>query len=115
MESANNIEEIDLQLSKNDNWNNIKFKEKVQSTYVDGIKLKIVSRFMGGKKRCTPAFIIQQNSRDTGGEEICIPIPSMGWRKAWKKSLLALSAESGRRHVVRYFNRPPKLDDFIKK
>jgi hypothetical protein len=115
VESADNIEYIDFQLSKNDDWNNMKFKEIVQNTYVEGIQLKIVSRFMGGRKRCTPAFVVTKNSQDTHGQEqICIPIPSMGWKKAWKQSLLALSAISGRRHVVRYLNRPPKLKEFIK-
>lgn len=118
MTQENDIKLLDEPSCKNVNWHSVRFKENLQYTPVLGVQLKVATRYMGGRHRQTPTFIVtpkpcKEAASDFIPEQICIPIPNMGWRKAWKQALLALSAHAGRRHVVRQLNRPPKLEDFL--
>jgi len=103
--------------TKDVDWHSISFKADEQQTYMVGIKLEISKRMIGGRRRQSPSFSIVANrskncTDNTDKERVHVPIAGIGWRKAWKKSLLIMSQNYGRRHVIRHLNRPPKLSDF---
>lgn len=94
------------------NWGSLKFKEDIQSTYIDEISLKITTRYMAGRTKKTPVFSVKLED-----EVVEISISKMGWKKAWKQALLTASSPSGtksRRSIVRHLNRPPKISAYLK-
>lgn len=103
--------EDDKSFFNSTNWDALSYKNKLQPTYIDEISLKVVVRYMAGRTRKTPVFSVKVLN-----DVVEIPIPRMGWRKAWKQALLTASSPSGlksRRSVIRHLNRPPKISDYL--
>ena len=84
-------------------------------THVEGVDFIVRFRYASGRKLPIPYFRVSLNKemqQINGCKYAYVSIAKFGWALAWKKSLVSLTANKGRRKVVRFMGRPPQKESF---
>lgn len=107
-------------IQQNITWlgNMIELKDspvKESSTHVEGVDFVIRSRYAAGKKLPIPYFRVTLDKEMrvlNNADYSYVSIAKHGWKTAWKKALLSLTAKKGRCSVVRFLSRPPRESEY---
>ena len=89
---------------------------KEVNTHVEGVDFVIKTRFAAGRRLPIPCFRVrldEETSKLNDSKYSYVSIAKWGWRTAWKKALLSLTAKNGRNSVVRFLSKPPKESDYL--